>query len=213
MPKSNWERLFTKALGLIKACPLRDHPWTFGGGTVLSLRYGHRISYDVDIFFADAQILPVISPRLNHRVMSLTPSYQEGANFVKLQFPEGEIDFILAPCLTDTCYTLQRICGERVRVETSGEIIAKKFFFRAETLRTRDIVDVAVVFKREPGSVLRVARNFLNVDAVERRWRKIKKVFHEEAREIAFLIPELESKTPMLFDAFLAEARKQAKCL
>lgn len=62
----------------------------------MSLRYGHRISHDVDIFFTDARILPVISPRLNHEVLLLAPSYKEGANFVKLDFPEGEIDFILA---------------------------------------------------------------------------------------------------------------------
>lgn len=82
MPESNWELLFTRALAIIKGSALKDHPWTFGGGTVLSLRYGHRISHDVDIFFTDAQILPVISPRLNHEVMLLAPSYKEGANFV-----------------------------------------------------------------------------------------------------------------------------------
>lgn len=210
MLRSGWEQLFTRAIKIIKASPLRDHPWTFGGGTVLSLRYGHRVSHDVEIFFADAQILPVISPRLNREVMLLASDYQEGANFVKLQFPEGEIDFILAPCLTDPCYVVEHLCGEPTRVETSGEIIAKKLFLRAETLRARDIVDMAIVFQEEPQTVLRVARDFLvKMAVIERRWRKMRKVFRYEAREIAFLIPELESKAPMLFDAFLAEARKQ----
>lgn len=48
-----WEILFSQALRVIGeiATHGRDDPfWTFGGGTVLMLRYGHRFSKDIDIF-------------------------------------------------------------------------------------------------------------------------------------------------------------------
>ena len=59
-----WETLFLQALKLIDEITKhgRDDPfWTFGGGTVLMLRYGHRFSKDIDIFVPD----------LNHSVMLL----------------------------------------------------------------------------------------------------------------------------------------------
>lgn len=209
MIKNSWKQLFTRALTIIKASPLKDHLWTFGGGTVLSLRYKHRISHDVDIFFTDAQILPVISPRLNHQVMLLASSYQEGANFVKLEFPEGEIDFILAPCLTENCYTTELICGEPVRVESSGEIMAKKLFFRSETLRARDIVDIAIVYQEDRESALSVAKVFLpKMATVERRWKKMLDVFRNEVQGIDLLVPDLEWQVPRLFDDFLADVRR-----
>ena len=49
-----WEGLFTHAMRLIDdiaAHGVENPFWTFGGGTVLMLRYGHRRSKDVDIFF------------------------------------------------------------------------------------------------------------------------------------------------------------------
>jgi hypothetical protein len=39
--------------------------WTFGGGTVLMLRYRHRRSKDIDIFVPDPQYLGYVTPRLN----------------------------------------------------------------------------------------------------------------------------------------------------
>ena len=51
-----WETLFAQALTVIGEITRhgRDGPfWTFGGGTVLMLRHGHRFSKDIDIFLPD----------------------------------------------------------------------------------------------------------------------------------------------------------------
>ncbi|MES2536269.1 MAG: nucleotidyl transferase AbiEii/AbiGii toxin family protein [Pseudomonadota bacterium] len=51
-----WEVLFRKALILIDEIGkygTKDPFWTFGGGTVLMLRYRHRKSKDIDIFVPD----------------------------------------------------------------------------------------------------------------------------------------------------------------
>ena len=44
---------------------IKDPFWTFGGGTVLMLRYEHRKSKDIDIFVPDPQYLGFATPRLS----------------------------------------------------------------------------------------------------------------------------------------------------
>ena len=60
-PSGPWEVLFQRALRLIDEIQrqggLADPLWTFGGGTVLMFRYGHRLSKDIDIFVPDPQYL------------------------------------------------------------------------------------------------------------------------------------------------------------
>ncbi|WP_244106535.1 nucleotidyl transferase AbiEii/AbiGii toxin family protein [Burkholderia anthina] len=58
LPEGPWQGLFRHALTLIDE--IRKHGtarpfWTFGGGTVLMLRHGHRVSKDIDIFVPDPQ--------------------------------------------------------------------------------------------------------------------------------------------------------------
>ncbi|WP_306620357.1 nucleotidyl transferase AbiEii/AbiGii toxin family protein [Massilia scottii] len=98
-----WETLFSRALVLIGEIAKQgcDNPfWTFGGGTVLMLRYGHRFSKDIDIFVPDPQSLGFVTPRLSDVAESITGDYVEAANYVKLYLPEGEIDFVATPNLT-----------------------------------------------------------------------------------------------------------------
>lgn len=140
----SWEVLFGHALSLIDDVlrhGTKDLYWTFGGGTVLMLRYNHRFSKDIDIFVPDPQALGFVTPRLSSYAETLTTDYTEAANFVKLFLPEGEIDFLASPNLTDDPYVLQELQGRMVKVETSAEIIAKKFWHRGDRLTARDIFD------------------------------------------------------------------------
>jgi len=148
-----WKVLFAHALSLIDDVlehGTKDLYWTFGGGTVLMLRYNHRFSKDIDIFVPDPQALGFVTPRLSSHAEALTTSYTETANFVKLDLPEGEIDFVASPNLTDDPFVLQELLGRLVKVETSAEIIAKKFWHRGNRLTARDIFDFALVAEREP---------------------------------------------------------------
>lgn len=124
-----WETLFGQALRLIDEIARhgRDDPfWTFGGGTALMLRHGHRFSKDIDIFGPDPQSLGFVTPRLSDVAEAITTDYVEGAGYVKLSLAEGEIDFVAAPNLTSPGFDVETILGHQVRVETSVEIIAKK---------------------------------------------------------------------------------------
>ncbi len=62
-----WARLFTRALQLMSHLEreVPGAPWTFGGGTVLMLRLGHRRSKDIALFVTDPQDLGYVNPRLS----------------------------------------------------------------------------------------------------------------------------------------------------
>ena len=58
LPGGVWQGLLQHAFVLVEeiaAHGLKDPFWTFGGGTVLMLRYRHRMSKDIDIFVPDPQ--------------------------------------------------------------------------------------------------------------------------------------------------------------
>ena len=148
-----WETLFSKALTVIDEIAKhgRDDPfWTFGGGTVLMLRYGHRFSKDIDIFVPDPQSLGFVTPCLSDVAAGMTSEYVETAEYVKLYLPEGEIDFVAAPNLTVPGFANEVIMGRQVRVETSVEIVAKKMWHRGDHITGRDIFDYALIAESEP---------------------------------------------------------------
>lgn len=154
--QETWKVLFGHALSLIDDVlqhGTKNLHWTFGGGTVLMLRHNHRFSKDIDIFVPDPQALGFVTPRLSSHAESLTTDYTEAANFVKLFLPEGEIDFVASLNLTDNPYILQELLGRTVKVETSAEIIAKKFWHRGNKLTARDIFDFVLVAEKEPAEL------------------------------------------------------------
>ena len=156
-----WERLFGHVLSIIDEAVASGAPasgWSFGGGTVLMRRHRHRISKDVDIFVPDPQWLGYLTPRLNAKAESLAPDYVEQAGFVKLYFPEGEIDFVVSGPLTADPTVTEILFGREVQVETSAEIIAKKVWHRGAEFTARDLFDFALVAGREPDALAKIAR-------------------------------------------------------
>lgn len=148
-----WEQLFRHALRLLDDLQEKSGTapfWTFGGGTVLMLRYRHRMSKDIDIFVPDPQYLGYVNPRLSDLAESISPNYVEAAGYVKLVLPSGEIDFVAAPNLTDAPFEEWELLGRKVRVETDAEIIAKKMWHRGDQVTARDLFDLALVIQKEP---------------------------------------------------------------
>lgn len=165
LPGGAWEALFPRALTLIDEIRtyggIAEPFWTLGGGTVLMFRYRHRLSKDIDIFVPDPQYLGFVSPRLSDVAAGLTEDYTEQADaFVKLQFEEGEVDFVAAPNLLDNAWEPWEIHSHTVKVETAAEIIAKKMYHRGDRVTARDLFDLALVVEREPESLLE-AKPFL----------------------------------------------------
>lgn len=151
-----WETLFQRALTLIDSvgkAGITLENWSFGGGTVLMLRHMHRYSKDIDIFIPDPQYLAFLSPRVNSTAELMTGDYVEQANYIKLQFKEGEIDFVVSGPLTENPTRQERMFDRDVLVETSTEIVAKKLWHRGANFKARDIFDLAMVVEREPDAL------------------------------------------------------------
>jgi Nucleotidyl transferase AbiEii toxin, Type IV TA system len=152
---NDWEPLFHNALRILDDAADRAGPfvWSFGGGTALMRAYRHRYSRDIDIFVRDPQLIGYLTPRLSPAAEELTDQYEEGGQYVKLRFDEGEIDFIGTGWLLASPYREDDVLGRRVNVERPAEIIAKKVRYRADTFKARDIFDIACVWKNDPGEI------------------------------------------------------------
>jgi hypothetical protein len=151
-----WQTLFRRALELIDSvgkAGIRLDDWSFGGGTVLMLKHRHRFSKDIDIFISDPQYLNYLTPRLNSVAEAMTGDYVEQGNFLKLQFKEGEIDFVASAPLTGNPTQTERMFDRDVQVETSTEIVAKKIWHRGDSFKARDIFDLSMVIELEPAAL------------------------------------------------------------
>jgi Nucleotidyl transferase AbiEii toxin, Type IV TA system len=159
-----WRELFVHGLALMREMRLRTRPdalWTFGGGTVLMLRHGHRLSKDIDLFVPDPQYLGFVNPRLSGVAEQLCTSYVEAMEFIKLFRAEGEIDIVASHNLTDQPWTIETIMGEAVCVETDVEIVAKKMWHRGGQTTARDLFDLCLVLQTDPQGLRREARFML----------------------------------------------------
>ena len=183
-----WQELLRHALTLIDEVATHGNSkpfWTFGGGTVLMLRHGHRVSKDIDIFVPDPQYLGYVTPRLSDVAASVTQDYDEGAQHVKLFLPQGEIDFVASPNLTTNPYEEWVLLNRVVNVETSAEIVAKKMWHRGDRPTPRDLFDLCLVVEREPDAIRTAAKYLLrhrnrflselsrNAAALSRRFNEI----------------------------------------
>lgn len=157
-----WTRLFPKALALMDHLESRipGSLWTFGGGTVLMLRIGHRQSKDIDLFVPDPQYLGYVNPRLSEVAEGVSTDYEEAAEFVKLFLRAGEIDIVAGAPLTAKPFELISFGGRMIRLETSAEIIAKKFWHRGDRAKGRDLYDLCAVANAEPTQIT-IAAPFL----------------------------------------------------
>ena len=156
-----WRRLFGHALALVDEIArhgVAEPFWTFGGGTVLMLRYRHRRSRDIDIFVPDPRYLGYVTPRLSSVAERISRDYVEESDHDKLIRAEGEIDFVAAPNLTTPAFERWRIAGREVRVETAVEIIAKKMWYRGDTATARDLFDLSLLIERHRRALGGVAR-------------------------------------------------------
>jgi len=157
LPAGPWKGLLGHALTLIDEIAEHgraDPFWTFGGGTVLMLRYGHRLSKDIDIFVPDPQYLGFVNPRISDVASDITTEYEEHPQFVKLLLPEGEIDFVVSLNLTDPGYDQWTLLDRPVKAETAAEIVAKKMWHRGDRATARDLFDLSLVIERDPAALL-----------------------------------------------------------
>ncbi len=147
------DQLFEQALLILDDAGTRygrPFPWTLGGGTVLAMRHDHRASKDIDIFLRDPQYLGYVTPRLSDVASERATDYEEGAEYVKIRYAEGEIDFVVASSLTVPGVEEASLAKRTVLLETDEEIVAKKLHYRGHRFQPRDLFDLAMVLAWKP---------------------------------------------------------------
>lgn len=150
-----WTELFSHALTLMTHLERQTHQplWTFGGGTVLMLRLGHRQSKDIDLFVPDPQYLGYVNPRLRDVAEQISADYEENTEFIKLFLPAGEIDIVVGSALTAQPFELESYAGRPIKFETCAEILAKKMWHRGDQAKARDLFDLCAVAHAEPEAI------------------------------------------------------------
>jgi len=196
---STQEELFHIAYQILQDYSIAD--WSFGGGTALSaLYYGHRISYDIDIFSEDyGEIQKIINAQkeiasnlgIDQMAIDASPT---GITFY---LDEGslKLDFVYSPVLTSDPYIHMDVFGKKgVKVQRPQEIIAKKLKFR-EKATIRDFVDYAVAEDRE--KILTSLKSEEIVD-MDRYFEMIEKFDRFDAEvfntELKLLMPDRASR-------------------
>lgn len=139
---SAWKQLLELVLPALDELP-DSMDWTLGGGTGLAISLNHRISYDIDIFFEHAAALKKLSPNANPHIRRLSDNWQQPGHYLKIERPEGDIDFLVTRSFTETPYFPYIFQGRTIHVETPIEIISKKIHFRGSRFTIRDIFDFA----------------------------------------------------------------------
>jgi hypothetical protein len=150
---ASWRLLLSRALIGLEQLEQEGQPvpdWILGGGTALMLHSDHRLSKDIDAFINDPQYLGIMSPDVTDVWNCRT--WDKAAHYLKLEYAEGEIDFIVSGPLSDLATTFHEIDltdlpARRkitIEIEHPAEIALKKMHYRPTTLKSRDIFDIAV---------------------------------------------------------------------
>lgn len=138
----------------------------FGGGTALAIYYfQHRLSFDIDLFVTDAQIINYLSPKhwLEESKVFNAHSYVDLSNHIRVLYLKNNIkvdvlvaqDFISNPLIDDS----KDLFPQTIYVESIDDIIAKKIIYRRQDNLTRDIIDIAISITHGDNTLKRLVEN------------------------------------------------------
>jgi len=125
-----------------------------GGGTALAIYYfQHRLSFDIDLFVSDAQVLNYLSPKhwIEDAVAFNGDSYIDLSNHIRVLSRKNNIKIDVLFSQDNSGNTIadnsNDIFTSTVYVESIEDIIAKKIVYRRNDNLTRDIIDIAISIK------------------------------------------------------------------
>lgn len=184
----------------------------FGGGTALAIYYfQHRLSFDIDLFATDPQIMNYLSPKhwLEETALFNRDSYIDLSHHIRILDRRNNIkvdvlvaqDFVSEPYVDSS----RRLFSTDVYVESIEDIIAKKIVYRRHDNLTRDIIDIAIANERED-----ILRKLFDAEAVSRNDIEELKNALSMLDRVTYGI-ELEIVKP--FDAFMGIAEQAPEIL
>jgi len=125
----------------------------FGGGTALAIYYfQHRLSFDIDLFVTDVQVLNYLSPKhWIEETNNFNSKYIDLSNHIRVLDKRNNIKVdVLVSQEASTNYLIDdsnSIFNRTIYVESIEDIIAKKIVYRRNDNLTRDIIDIAISIK------------------------------------------------------------------
>jgi hypothetical protein len=148
---SNWRQLLDRAVQGLAELKRQGQPvpgWVLGGGTALMVLADHRLSRDIDAFIDDPQYLALLSPETTD--VWKCSAWDRAAHYLKLKYPEGEVDFIVTATISslppiEKQIDLTGIRKRTIRIDPPVEIALKKLHYRATMLKPRDVFDISVI--------------------------------------------------------------------
>lgn len=152
--------------------PLRE--WRLGGGTILAARWGHRLSFDIDIQIDEEAPLGELEKEgfgwLQREAARLgaKPIYLPRLNLYALRFGEGpdqrEVQVWSHKLPLDQGHRTQKVEGSNETVLSTAQILRGKLA-RATSKLGRDVYDIDTATEADPKS-LEIAVNTLTRDRV-----------------------------------------------
>ena len=128
----------------------------FGGGTALAIYYfQHRLSFDVDLFVQDPQIITYLSPKhwIEDSQAFGDEAYIDFAHHIRVLSSKNKIklDVLVAQDNLANCFIDDSniLFNTTVHVESIEDIIAKKIIYRRAENFTRDIIDIGIAIQKE----------------------------------------------------------------
>lgn len=128
----------------------------FGGGTALAIYYyQHRLSFDIDLFVTDRQVLNYLSPKhwIEETNNFNSSSYIDLSHHIRVLEKKNNIkvDVLVSPSSTSNYLVddSKTLFNETIYVESIEDIIAKKIVYRRNDNLTRDIIDIAISIKQK----------------------------------------------------------------
>jgi predicted nucleotidyltransferase component of viral defense system len=172
----------------------------FGGGTALAIYYfQHRLSFDIDLFVTDIQILNYLSPKhwIDETDKFNTSKYIDLSNHIRVLEKKNNIKVdVLVSQSASYNYLLddsKEIFCSDVYVESIEDIIAKKIVYRRNDNLTRDIIDIAIAIKAQDSTL----RNMLESGLINKQDLQELKGSFEHLDRATFL-EEIEIVAPFL---------------
>ena len=166
-------RLWLRARDAVRASldEIGGAEYQIGGGTVLAARWGHRVSYDVDLSLPETVRLhrlenPVES-RFEHRMRQLggRPEYYQSLGMYQVRFGEQGLDLWAHAVEPPSSQSRLEIDGMEETVLSNVQVLWGKIA-RAERNLSRDVYDVVHAAEHDPSS-LEIALNAHPRGAVE----------------------------------------------
>ena len=174
--------------------------WTMTGGTILTARYKHRSSTDIDLQLAPSAADRLIAKRCPHFMTSMTElgatgGYQ-GVRQIVISFPRSELDLWQRKKgeerYPEGSERQARIDGRAEYVESNAQILHGKANRASRKAPVRDLYDFAVAMEVDRQSL----ETAINLEPLEemgtlrKKWRDTAQTYASDARTEIRDVPE-----------------------